>query len=88
MVLGQAAQRVPHGAEAAEDVVRGPRAQLWSAEEGEDAWVLRAELMTGGGWCMYVSANFERLVLGCINAELCNEIMNIYFSAVYEIDKV
>ena len=55
MVLGQAAQRVPHGAEAAEDVVRGPRAQLWAAEEGEDAWVLRAELMTGGvgGACMY-----------------------------------
>ena len=26
--------------------------------------VIRAELMTGGGWCTYASANFERLVLG------------------------
>ena len=30
--------------------------------------VKRAELMTGGGWFMYASANFERLVLGCIKA--------------------
>ena len=28
-----------------------------------------AELMTGVGWCMYASGNFERLVLGCIEAD-------------------
>ena len=33
--------------------------------------VSRAELMTGGGWCMYASANFERLVLGCSEADVC-----------------
>ena len=40
-------------------------------------WVVhRAELMTGGGWCMYASANFERLDLGCIKADFCNQIHN------------
>ena len=34
--------------------------------------VFRAALMTRGGWCMYASANFERLVLGCIKADFGN----------------
>ena len=46
---------------------------FWPAtnREAADAYP-RAELMTGGGWCMYASASFERLVLGCINLDLCN----------------
>ena len=32
--------------------------------------VFRAEFMAGTGWCMYASANFDRLVLGCIDADL------------------
>ena len=35
---------------------------------------LRAELMTGVGWCVYASANFERLFLGCITTDFCNQI--------------
>ena len=27
------------------------------------------------GWCRYASANFERLVLGCVNADFCNQIL-------------
>ena len=38
--------------------------------------VRRAELMTGGGWCMYALANFERLVLGCINAVFRYQILS------------
>ena len=37
--------------------------------------VLTAELLTAGGWCLYASANFERLVLGCVNADFCNKII-------------
>ena len=37
--------------------------------------VFRAELMTGGGWCMYASANFERLVFDCVNAKFCNHVL-------------
>ena len=36
----------------------------------EDA-VRRAELVTGCVWCMFASANFEKLVLSCINADFC-----------------
>ena len=35
------------------------------------------------GWCMYASANFERLVLGCIKADFCKQIFfsrRLYFS--------
>ena len=32
----------------------------------------QSDLMTAGGWCIYVSASFERLVLGCIEAVFCN----------------
>ena len=34
-----------------------------------------AELMTGGGYCMFASANFERLVLGCINENFDTQIL-------------
>ena len=37
--------------------------------------VNREELIIGGGWCMSASANLERLVLGCIEAEFCNQII-------------
>ena len=30
--------------------------------------------MTRGGWCMYASANFERLFLGCTKAAFCDQI--------------
>ena len=36
---------------------------------------IKAELMTGGGWCMYASASFKRLVLGCIKADFCNQVL-------------
>ena len=39
--------------------------------------------MTAGGWCMYASANFVRHVLGCINADFCNQILN--FLAFFEL---
>ena len=31
-----------------------------------------AELMTGVGYRIHASANFGRLVLGCINTDFCN----------------
>ena len=40
----------------------------------------KAELMTGGGWCIYVSANFVRLDLGCTKADFCNGIVFQHFS--------
>ena len=52
----------------------------------------RAELMTGGGWCMYESANFERLVLGCIEAgqqlfsDFVCEILHLLFRFWVEFD--
>ena len=36
----------------------------------------------GGGWCMYESANLEWLGLGCINADVCNQ---IFFRALGKI---
>ena len=36
--------------------------------------VARAEIMTGGAWCSYISANLERLVPGCIKVDLCAQI--------------
>ena len=44
--------------------------------------VTRAERMTGGGWCMHASANFARLVLGCINADFCNQIRQYQFECL------
>ena len=35
-----------------------------------------AERVLRGGWCMYASAKFERLVLGCIKADVGNQIFN------------
>ena len=51
-------------------VVRVPSADAYAAD------VLRAESMTrgGGGGGVLVSANFGRLVLGCIEANFCNYI--------------
>ena len=43
-----------------------------SAGHAGRAGVCRAEFMTRGGWCMYASANFERLVL---KADFCNQIL-------------
>ena len=40
-------------------------------EDNSFDYVPRPDLMNGGGWCMYESANFEGLVLGCIDADLC-----------------
>ena len=48
--------------------------------------VIRAELMTGGRWCMYASANFERLDLGCTKADFCNQMHN--FPELFEIYKI
>ena len=45
-------------------------------EKGKD--VGRAESMTGGRWRMYASANFERLAIGCINADFCNQTIGEY----------
>ena len=39
----------------------------------DGACVARAALTDGGGWCMYASANFERLVIGCIEADFCTK---------------
>ena len=47
---------------------------------------LSAELMTGGGWCMYASANFEMLVPGCIKAEFCNQNISKYQIFIFSID--
>ena len=44
-----------------------------------------AELMTGGGWCMYTSANFLSLVLGFMNADLSTKYL---FSTFFEIYKI
>ena len=35
-------------------------------------YVCRARFITGGGYRLLASANFGELVLGCINADLCN----------------
>jgi len=41
--------------------------------------------MTGGGWCMCASANFERLVLGCIKADFATIFLFSAFSGIYKI---
>jgi hypothetical protein len=41
--------------------------------------------MTGGGWCMNASANFERLVLGCIKANFATNLSFSAFSGIYRI---
>ena len=33
----------------------------------------RGELVTSSGWRVYASANSERLVVGCINADFCKQ---------------
>ena len=44
--------------------------------------------MPGGGHRMYASANFVRLVLVCINAEFCNQILSTHVSVFVEIYKI
>ena len=42
---------------------------------------VRARFMTGGGYCLLASANFGGLVLGCIEADFCVQILILqYFS--------
>ena len=35
-----------------------------------------------GGWCMYAPANLERLVLGCMNVDFCNQDYQVLFFSI------
>ena len=52
---------------------RGKKTAAGAGGSTDFSMVNTAAFMTGGGWCMYASAKFEKIVLGCINADFCNE---------------
>ena len=55
--------------------VSAPLAAPEAYRKFREATQTRAELMTGDGWCMYASANFQRSVLGCITADFYSQIL-------------